>query len=123
MIVIEQPNMGCCWNEQDIMGFSRVYIDGEKMTFSGGPNGSTKIQTLSLHQTPDGTIYLDEKGSILTNLDHQNGIIEVTNVPGFKIMWKRGPSLSDSLMSKPCWQPLQLPSKVLKIKKSTFCKI
>ena len=59
------------------------------MTFSGGPNNSTEVQTLKIHQTPDGTIYLDAKGSILTFLDAEKGEIEVLSGLGFKNMWKK----------------------------------
>ena len=85
---MEQPDMGP-WNGQNTMGFSRVFVSGEKITFSGGPQGRTQLQTISVHRTPEGTLYLDDKGTVLTNFDPQNGVIEVNNVLGFKIMWKR----------------------------------
>ena len=56
---------------------------------SGGAQGRTQVQTITIHRTPEGTIYIDDKGSVLTNFDPQNGVIEVNNVLGFKIMWKR----------------------------------
>ena len=34
-------------------------------------------------------IYLDDKGSALTKWDPQNGVVEVENFMGFKVMWKR----------------------------------
>ena len=85
---MEQPDMGLR-NGQNTIAFSRVFVSGEKMTFSGGPQGRTQVQTISIHRTPEGTMYFDDKGSILTNFDPQNGVIEVKNVLGFKIMWKR----------------------------------
>ena len=42
-----------------------------------------------MNRTPDGTIYLDDKGSVLTKWDPQNGVVEVENFMGFKVMWKR----------------------------------
>ena len=76
-------------NGRNTAGFSQVFVSGDKMTFSGGPYGRTQVQTISIHRTPEGTIYIDDKGSVLTNFDPQNGVIEVKNVLGFKIMWKR----------------------------------
>ena len=74
---------------QSTIAFSRVFVSGDKITFSGGPNGRTNVQTIDIHRTPEGMIFLDDKGSILTNFDPHNGVIEVKNVFGFKIMWKR----------------------------------
>ena len=50
---------------------------------------------LCIHRTPDGTIYLDEKGSVLTKWEPENGVIEVENVLGFKVMWKREKDIID----------------------------
>ena len=50
---------------------------------------SAKVQTLDIHQTPDGTIYLDDKGSILTFFDAQKGEIEVMSGLGVKNKWKK----------------------------------
>ena len=87
VIAMETPDIRI--GAQNTTGFSRVFVSGEKMTFSGGPNNRTQAQTISIHRTPEGIIYLDEKGSVLTKWDPQNGVIEVKNVLGFKIMWKR----------------------------------
>ena len=87
VIPMETPNIRI--GAQNTTGFSKVFVSGEKMTFSGGPNNRTQAQTISIHRTPEGIIYLDEKGSVLTKWDPQNGVIEVKNVLGFKIMWKR----------------------------------
>ena len=40
-------------------------------------------------------IYLDEKGSVLTKWEPENGVIEVENVLGFKVMWKREKDIID----------------------------
>ena len=87
VIAMETPNIRM--GAQNTTGFSRVFVSGEKMTFSGGPQGRTQVQTISVHRTPEGTMYLDDKGTVLNNFDPQNGVIEVNNVLGFKIMWKR----------------------------------
>ena len=87
VIPMETPNTRI--GAQNTTGFTKVYVSGEKMTFSGGPNNRTQVQTISIHRTPEGIIYLDEKGSVLTKWEPQNGVIEVKNVLGFKIMWKR----------------------------------
>ena len=77
---METPNIRI--GAQNTTGFSKVFVSGEKMTFSGGPNNRTQAQTISIHRTPEGIIYLDEKGSVLTKWDPQNGVIEVKNVLG-----------------------------------------
>ena len=93
---MEQPDMGM-WNGQHTMGFSRVFVSGEKMTFSGGPGGRTQLQTISVHRTPDGVIYLDDKGSVLDKFAPQEGVVEVTNALGFRIGWKKsGEALTTS---------------------------
>ena len=74
---MEQPDMGP-WNGQNTMGFSRVFVSGEKMTFYGGPQGrTTQPQSLSIQRTPEGTMYLDDHGTILTNFDPKNEVIEL----------------------------------------------
>ena len=55
----------------------------------------TEKLTTHLCRTPDGTIYLDEKGSVLTKWEPENGVIEVENVLGFKVMWKREKDIID----------------------------
>ena len=50
---------------------------------------------VSMNRTPDGTIYLDDKGSVLTKWDPQNGVVEVENFMGFKVMWKREKKIID----------------------------
>ena len=87
VVPMEAPNIRLS-NAQSI-GYSNVYVSQEKMTFSDGPNNRTQVHILSIHITPDGTIYLDDKGSVLTKWDTENGVIEVKNVLGFKLMWKR----------------------------------
>merc|ERR1719150_2047405 len=70
VIPMETPNIRI--GAQNTTGFSKVFVSGEKMTFSGGPNNRTQAQTISIHRTPEGIIYLDEKGSVLTKWDQQN---------------------------------------------------
>ena len=50
---------------------------------------------LCINRTSDGTIYLDDKGSVLTKWDPQNGVVEVKNFMGFKVMWKREKKIID----------------------------
>ena len=50
---------------------------------------STEVQTINIHQTPDGTIYLDDKGSILTFLDAEKVELEVMSGLGVKHKWKK----------------------------------
>jgi hypothetical protein len=88
VIAMEQPDMGM-WNGQHTMGFTRVFVSGDKMAFSGGPGGRTQLQTISVHRTPEGVIYLDDKGSVLDKFAPQEGVVEVTNALGFRIGWKK----------------------------------
>ena len=50
---------------------------------------STKVETLNIQKTPDGTIYLDDRGSILSFFDAQKGEIEVMSGLGVKHKWKK----------------------------------
>ena len=61
------------------------------MTFYGGPQGrTTQPQSLSIQRTPEGTMYLDDHGTILTNFDPKNEVIELnSSLYGIKIMWKK----------------------------------
>ena len=71
-------------------GFSQVFVSGEKMIFYGGPRGRSQHQTLSIRRNPEGTIYLDDNRTILTNFDPKNEVIELNSISyGFKIMWKK----------------------------------
>ena len=73
------------------INFSRVFINGASMTFSGGDQGKIDddVQTISIHQTPGGTVYLDDKGSKLKKFEPQNGVIKVKNIFGMTVMFKR----------------------------------
>ena len=95
--VLEHPDMGVLYNQ----GFSHVLISKDKMSFSGGPKGRKHDVTLSLHRTPEGVIYLDEKGSELTKFDPRNGVIETLSFHGFKCMLKRDGDLA--VTNQPCW--------------------
>ena len=70
-------------------GFSKVFVNGTRMTFSGGPRNSTQTQTINVHKTPDGTLYLDNQGSVCTEFSPENGVVTVRNALGITIMWKR----------------------------------
>ena len=59
------------------------------MTFSVGPQGRTQVTKLSIHQTSSGDIYIDDFGSRLKRWEPENGIVEVKNVFGVTIMFKR----------------------------------
>ena len=60
------------------------------MTYSGGPEGRTQVQEISIHKTPSGTLYVDNKGTKCIEFAPQNGIMKFDNPIGFKVMWKRG---------------------------------
>ena len=75
--------------EEPIWKIGIVCVTENIMTFSGGPYMSAKVQTLNIHQTPNGTIYLDDKGSKLTFFDAQKGEIEVMSRLGVKHKWKK----------------------------------
>lgn len=43
---MEAPNI----NAAQTTGFSKVFVSGEKMTFSGGPNNRMQTQDISIHR-------------------------------------------------------------------------
>ena len=47
------------------------------------------IQVLSIHKTPRGTIYIDDKGSRLIEFSPEKGIIRFRNTFGYGYMWKK----------------------------------
>ena len=47
------------------------------------------MQVLSIHMTPRGTMYLDDKGSKCIEFSPEKGIIRVRNALGYGIMWKK----------------------------------
>ena len=84
-------------------GFSQVLVSEEKMTFSRSANKYDKKfdVNISIHRTPEGILYLDEKGTELTKFDPRNGVIETLSFHGFKNMWNRP---GDSAITKQqCW--------------------
>ena len=98
---MEQPEMG----DRHTAGFSQVFVSGEKMTFYGGPQGrTTQPQSLSIQRTPEGTMYLDDHGTILTNFDPKNEVIELKNIfYGFKLMWKKAGDSPPIIISLNGW--------------------
>ena len=46
VIAMEAPNI----NAAQTTGFSKVFVSGEKMTFSGGPNNRMQTQDISIHR-------------------------------------------------------------------------
>merc|ERR1712062_782168 len=101
IIPIEMPNMGM-GNGQNTIAFSQAFVSGNIVTLSGGPGGRVQTQFISIHRTPEGVIYLDDKGSILNKFAPQEGVVEVTNALGFKICWKK----SGQAMSLNTVQPI-----------------
>ena len=87
LIPLEMPP-GCCVQEASI-AFKEVNITGKVMVFTGGPNGQSQRQPLSLHRTPEGTLYMDTKGSVLTEFSPEMGIIKFQNALGYGGMFKR----------------------------------
>ena len=80
--------------------FQRVYVSGNVMTYSGGPEGRTQRQEIFLHKTPDGTLYLDKYGTKCTEFSPQNGIIQYTTITQFKGMFKREPVHTNAVVTQ-----------------------
>ena len=59
------------------------------MLFTGGPDRQMQNQPISLHRTPEGTVYMDTKGSVLTEFSPEMGIIKFQNAMGYGVMFKR----------------------------------
>ena len=74
----ELPDDPCCGGSQQYTGYSKVFVEESRMTFSGGRQGRMETQTLQLHRSPAGELYLDrEAGSNSIQSDpfkDQNGI-------------------------------------------------
>ena len=86
MIPTEMPSG---LNVQDsTIAFKQVNITGKVMCFSGGPNGQIQNQALSIYRTPDGTLYLDDKGTVCTQFSPEMGIIKAKNALGYGMMLK-----------------------------------
>eukprot|EP00092_Neocalanus_flemingeri_P100538 GFUD01128426.1.p1 GENE.GFUD01128426.1~~GFUD01128426.1.p1 ORF type:complete len:209 (-),score=44.05 GFUD01128426.1:28-627(-) len=75
--------------QENSIAFKEVVITGSVMTFSGGPNRQTQIQQLSIHQTPEGTLYLDDKGTVCTQFSPEIGMIRAKNALGYGMELKR----------------------------------
>mmetsp|Transcript_2239 Transcript_2239/g.5029 ORF Transcript_2239/g.5029 Transcript_2239/m.5029 type:complete len:283 (+) Transcript_2239:29-877(+) len=79
--------------------FTDVLVRGDKIILSGGVhNGGwttsvtnqTEEQTIRPYRAPDGTIYIDNFGSILISESSDGGEVELDNALGIKFLWQRG---------------------------------
>ena len=83
---MEAPNI----NAAQTTGFSKVFVSGEKMTFSGGPNNRMQTQDISIHKcvasisTPSKLLRIqkmlvDCKGQLISKCPL--GVIVSTKIP------------------------------------------
>ena len=56
----------CCGCRQQFTGHSKVFVQDDKMTFSGGRHGRMETQTLELHRGPEGELYLDRQQTVIS---------------------------------------------------------
>mmetsp|Transcript_2244 Transcript_2244/g.5053 ORF Transcript_2244/g.5053 Transcript_2244/m.5053 type:complete len:298 (+) Transcript_2244:29-922(+) len=84
---------------QKNVAFTDVLVRGDKIILSGGlHNGGwttsvtnqTEEQTIRPYRAPDGTIYIDNFGSILISESSDGGEVELDNAMGMKFLWQRG---------------------------------
>ena len=61
------------------------------MTSDNGDVCSHRHQVLSIHKSPRGTLYLDDKGFECTYFSAEDGIIQVRNADGYGMLWRRLP--------------------------------
>ena len=47
------------------------------------------MQALSIHKTPRGTIYLDDKGGRIIEFSPEKGVVRLRNALGYGIMWRK----------------------------------
>ena len=55
----------------------------------GLTSNNSNLQVLSIHQTPRGTIYLDDKGSKCIEFSPEKGVVRTVNTLGYGNIWKR----------------------------------
>ena len=63
MMPAELPE-NCCGCRQAYTGYSKVFVQDDKLTFSGGRRGRMETQTLELHRGPEGELYLDRQQTV-----------------------------------------------------------
>ena len=61
------------------------------MTSDNGDVCRRGQQVLSIHKSPRGTLYLDDKGFKCTYFSAEDGIIRVENAHGYGMLWRRLP--------------------------------
>ena len=72
-------------------------VSGDTATLSmTGDNGIVcrrrhQRQVLSIHKSPRGTVYLDDKRFKCTYFSAEDGIIRVMNAHGYGMLWRRLP--------------------------------
>merc|ERR1739848_317217 len=85
----ELPDDPCCGGSQQYTGYSKVFVEESRMTFSGGRQGRMETQTLQLHRSPAGELYLDSKGTLCTQFSPETGQVRARNALGFGILRRR----------------------------------
>ena len=96
-IPMEEPNINHygCYSKIHPVTYNRVRVSGctatLTMTGDGGNVRRSCHQVLSIHKTPRGTVYLDDKRFKCTYFSAEDGIIRVKNAHGYGMLWRRLP--------------------------------
>ena len=86
---IETPSGGCCTPVPPVYG--KMYVSGQKMTFSGKSDGSSSVQTtyINMHKSSNGTLYMDKFGTILFDFSPEAGTFKLKNAFGYVFLFHR----------------------------------
>ena len=71
---------------------------GSSRRRGGGPPAVSK-QTIAMFKGPDGTFYLDDKGTVCTEFNPEKGIVQATNAMGLSMMLTR--KVADTIDQQP----------------------
>ena len=77
---IETPSGGCCTPVPPVYG--KMYVSGQKMTFSGKSDGSSSVQTtyINMHKSSNGTLYMDKFGTIMFDFSPEAGTFKLNKL-------------------------------------------
>jgi len=71
------------------VAYSKAFVSGDRVTLSGGPRGRVQSQRIYLSRTPDGTLYLDNLGSLVSKWDKAANEIHINNAMNMQLIWRR----------------------------------
>ena len=86
---IETPSGGCCTPVPPV--YEKMYVSGQKMTFSGKSDGSSRVQTsyINIHKSSNGTLYMDKLGTIMFDFSPEAGSFKLKNAFGYIFLFHR----------------------------------